>query len=617
MRDQRRSGETTTTRILCSIIVVAALVGLTNLIAYHRYAADVHSSYHDKLKYFGDISAATREWVSHVDSSEGKGATTTGGKVTVDETNPTQTLRETLPDKQDSGKQESTTTSSTSTHHDLSKLSCEQYGGPSNDDSVLSEMIYWSDIEADSGYKSPFYDENKYLTFEPDHGGWNNIRMAMETVLVLAHATGRTLVLPPQKKMYLLGKSKDGHKSDFSFNDFFHLESVAVEHEGLNIITMDEFLKRKGITGELKNIKTGDIEKPPEGRTDWNAVKTNEMDKLWGYLRKVGASPGWETTTCVAAIPSSPDPKHVEELVSMMDEIKSGKYGPIPDNMNDFEDKPTPVDAPAVERLREMMSSRQKLCIYDEHLQEQELIHFKVTKDDGVNTRLLTHFYAFVFFQDWRQDLWTKRFIRDHVRYLDQIVCAAARIVKAVRERSKSKNNNGRFDTFHVRRGDFQYKKTRIEATQIYEKSKDQLTHGNTLYIATDERDKTFFKPLADKYDVTYLDDYMDLIEDMNPNYYGMLDQLVAYKGDAFFGTWFSSLSGYINRMRGYYSVKKQLEGHDLGKLSSYYFVPEDRKFEMIKYKPVRLPIYMREFPVCWRDIDKGISELHEEMEVI
>jgi hypothetical protein len=33
------------------------------------------------------------------------------------------------------------------------------------------------------------------------HSGWNNIRMAMESVIGLAVATGRTLVMPPQKKM--------------------------------------------------------------------------------------------------------------------------------------------------------------------------------------------------------------------------------------------------------------------------------------------------------------------------------------------------------------------------------------------------------------------------------
>ena len=108
-------------------------------------------------------------------------------------------------------------------------------------------------------------------------------------------------------------------------------------------------------------------------------------------------------------------------------------------------------------------------------------------------------------------------------------------------------------------------------------------------------------------YDVMFLDDFMHLIEGVNPNYYGMLDQLVAYKGRVFFGTWFSTLSGYINRMRGYYSVKAQLEGYELGTLPSYYFVPKDKKFQMTKYMPVKLPIYMREFPTSWRDIDNSL----------
>ena len=61
--------------------------------------------------------------------------------------------------------------------------------------------------------------------------------------------------------------------------------------------------------------------------------------------------------------------------------------------------------------------------------------------------------------------------------------------------------------------------------------------------------------------------------------------------------------------MRGYYSVKNKLDGYEDGVLRSWYFT-EDRHEEMREYRSSRLPLYMREFPTSWRDIDKGIEEL-------
>lgn len=103
-----------------------------------------------------------------------------------------------------------------------------------------------------------------------------------------------------------------------------------------------------------------------------------------------------------------------------------------------------------------------------------------------------------------------------------------------------------------IRRGDFQFKDTRIDAKEIVANSKDVLTVGKTLYVATDERDKTFFQPLRDAgYDILFLDDFQHLLKDVNTNYYGMIDQLVASKGDVFLGCWHSTFTGFIMRMRG------------------------------------------------------------------
>ena len=65
-----------------------------------------------------------------------------------------------------------------SNHHKVAGLSCVEYGGPS--DEAAAEMVYWRDIPSDATFTSPYKavgPSTKYLTFEPDEGGWNNIRM--------------------------------------------------------------------------------------------------------------------------------------------------------------------------------------------------------------------------------------------------------------------------------------------------------------------------------------------------------------------------------------------------------------------------------------------------------
>jgi hypothetical protein len=230
--------------------------------------------------------------------------------------------------------------------------------------------------------------------------------------------------------------------------------------------------------------------------------------------------------------------------------------------------------------------------------------------DNASGARLLTHFYAFLFFEDWHQDLWTKRFVRDHLRYIDRIQCAAARVVNAVREKAREHGDpDGVFDSFHIRRGDFQFKETRIEAQEIYENVKDVLVEKSTVFIATDERNMAFFEPLRKHYHVYFLHDFQHLIGKVNKNYYGMLDQRIASRGRTFVGAFFSTFTGYINRMRGYHSQKDKLPRYKEGGINSYFYAPTKAKNEMLLYRSLKQPFWSREFPVAWRDIDHDISE--------
>ena len=112
-------------------------------------------------------------------------------------------------------------------------------------------------------------------------------------------------------------------------------------------------------------------------------------------------------------------------------------------------------------------------------------------------------------------------------------MCAAARVVAEIRDRARRRNPHfnpdGLFDTMHIRRGDFQqqYTSTQVNASVLYEISKGELNKNTSLYISTDETDKSFFKPFIQDYDTSFLDDFKPLFTDLNPNFMVCLIRLM------------------------------------------------------------------------------------------
>ncbi|KAK3258441.1 hypothetical protein CYMTET_32527 [Cymbomonas tetramitiformis] len=70
----------------------------------------------------------------------------------------------------------------------------------------------------------------KFVSFEPWAGGFNNIRMSLEIAAVFAYASGRTLVMPPTWNMYLRGRS--------GLHDYINLDDLK---KGLPVISFEEF----------------------------------------------------------------------------------------------------------------------------------------------------------------------------------------------------------------------------------------------------------------------------------------------------------------------------------------------------------------------------------------
>jgi phage pi2 protein 07 len=179
---------------------------------------------------------------------------------------------------------------------------------------------------------------------------------------------GRTLVLPPEQRMYLLAKGRGKQKTDFSFADFFPMRELAEENDGLHMITMQEFLETEAMTGNLRDKNTGEVTFPPENRTDWNG---QEVKSLKEWLRNATHTPLWSPSSCMAAFPASGDHKDSEALKQMLEQIRKED---LPND--DFPDNPLPVDAPPIERMRESLAGRKNLCIYDEEMQNELVVHF-------------------------------------------------------------------------------------------------------------------------------------------------------------------------------------------------------------------------------------------------
>lgn len=354
-------------------------------------------------------------------------------------------------------------------------------------------MEFWkAPTLSDLNYRTPYADygpQEKYVTFEPDVGGWNNIRMQMELVLVFAYSTGRTLVLPPDQPMYLLNAGK-GHQKAHSFADFFPFEHIG---KRLPVITMEEFMAREAVTGNLRRNDNGKVQLPPQNKTVFDGTERDDRRSMWFYLRNVSACPHWKSMKEFLVIPPRP---HLN--------VSEG-----------------PNAAEYISR-RNVFGAGRLPQYYDDKWQNEKVIHFISLPGEGY--RLLEHFYTFIHFEDPAMDRLYKRFVRDYVHYIDIIFCKAALIVNDLR-----RLGNGSFSSFHIRRGEFQYKEVKIPADEMLANVGDYIPKGQLLFLATDERNKTFFKPFFERFpQVKFLDDYMDMagLRNINPNFLGMIDQV-------------------------------------------------------------------------------------------
>jgi hypothetical protein len=144
--------------------------------------------------------------------------------------------------------------------------------------------------------------------------------------------------------------------------------------------------------------------------------------------------------------------------------------------------------------------------------------------------------------------------------------------------------------------GDFQFKEVKLGADDIVKNlivdGKSVIPPGALVYISTDdpkglckgcrvqaipcEKYEKGKKPPGCPEDTSwdafrragwtlrFLDDYLarGALQGVNTNVYGMVESIVCSKSSVFAGTYFSTFSGYIHRMRGYHGLGEETYYH-------------------------------------------------------
>jgi len=178
-------------------------------------------------------------------------------------------------------------------------------------------------------------------------------------------------------------------------------------------------------------------------------------------------------------------------------------------------------------------------------------------------------------------------------------------VIIIIREDAKKTipESNGDYYALHIRRGDFQFKDVKISAKDIYRNlhypnGSSVIPRNSLVYISTDDpsgicKDCYVNRKSCDEYKspkpvgcpedtswdafrkagwtLRFFHDYHNngVVKDSNPNTHGMIESIVCSRAKVFAGTYFSTFTGYIHRLRGYHGLGESTYYHSNGRVFS------------------------------------------------
>ncbi|MGB5705931.1 MAG: O-fucosyltransferase family protein, partial [Arenicellales bacterium] len=420
---------------------------------------------------------------------------------------------------------------------------------------------YWrNEISAKVTAAPPLFgepDANKYITFELDCGGLNNIRMQFEYISVIAAITGRTLVLPPADAWYLINRGPISREGDLGgvshHSDFFDIEALRA---WIPVVSAEQFIRKEGA-----NLRI-----PEEFQSVDRSLNTSERSDSKRALRSAWVK--WQS-------------QQFQQLY----------WNPLnnvvfyPDLSAVFEGSQAPDDG--------FMDGRTPVTI-DRYLNDEKVLHFSCNVERGQRQLgLISKAFAF---PDSSYQAWIWRMLRDGLRFSPSIFKWSKAFIDLL--------GLNQYSSLHLRRNDIQFIEARAAPEITSETISQLLDHEEPIYIATDEKDEEFFKNIERQRTVFRYADLASMMRnktgqnDVPNKFIGCVEQLICAGGRRFIRTPHSSFSMYISRIRGY------IDAPDLAVYSHtepYKIGNRDQGFIR---RSLAGRSYMQEDPAIWEQAD-------------
>ncbi|MFT5611802.1 MAG: hypothetical protein ACI9LU_002310 [Polaribacter sp.] len=364
----------------------------------------------------------------------------------------------------------------------------------------LNKFSYWNEALLTGQLPKPL--ANRYVVFDVDQGGLNNIRMAFDYVVVLTALTGRTLVMPVKSPWYLLdiGPIPDEHKGGATeFDDIYNIQALA---KAIPVISTEEFIQ----------IASSHLEIPKEFQN--SEAFNGENNGAWrDWLLESAEIPGWNPYDTVICMPN----------------IKAAMVGPHMDDA--YLDGRTPVE-------------------FSAWMNAAPVLYFPSTK----KYRSLGPVATMLAGSDDTNPILARRLLKHHIRYSDEIFGLANKIINAL--------GLDYYDSIQIRGNDFQYTKSMPGIEAICDNIGALFDESLPIYVASDETKDCVFDELAAKLRCPKIfrwEDAESVVKEPIPfAWIGPLEQLICAGARRFVGTDLSTFTSYIHRLRGYMQSKDQ-----------------------------------------------------------